>query len=323
VLAVGDVTGRGSAAAAVMADVRAALRAYALVDADPGTVLGALHRFVESTGDGERLARLAYVLVDGTRNRAWVALAGHLPPLLLAGFGGAAVPIDVPPGPPLGAAPGPWPVTSVDLPDGAVLALASDGLVETREVPGPEGLRRLASVLADLDAPRGDPRVVALRSASTLSAQLHAYGEAGDDRTLLLAASLTGRRVLRRTAELDSTPRAPGAARSLVKEACRAWGVTAELTDAAELCVSELVTNAFVHGGGCVEVGIHHEDGRLLLLVADAAPEGVAELREDAPDAAGGRGLVIVDRLTSAWGIERTVQGTTVWCELRGTRPGT
>jgi hypothetical protein len=58
------------------------------------------------------------------------------------------------------------------------------------------------------------------------------------------------------------------------------------------------------------------EGHRLLVLVADAALEGTAELRAVDPEAAGGRGLVLVGALSDAWGVESTAQGTTVWCEL-------
>jgi serine phosphatase RsbU (regulator of sigma subunit)/anti-sigma regulatory factor (Ser/Thr protein kinase) len=315
VLAVGDVVGRGTPAAAVMADVRAALRAYALVDPHPARVLARLHRFVESSGDAERLATLALVVVDAQRSAADVALAGHPPPVLVDAAGGVRVPL-VPPGPPLGVADGPWPVVRVDLPPAVVLALCSDGLVESPAVPAADGIRRLGDVLAGLGAATAEPRALALRAASALSAELHGDRAVGDDRTLLLAASTRGRSVRRCTLSVEPTLEAPAQARAAVAGAFAAWGVPAEAGHEAQVCVSELVTNAVVHARSTVDVTLQLEGSRVLVLVADGALEGAAELRDGDPESAGGRGLLLVDALSEAWGVESTAQGTTVWCEL-------
>jgi anti-sigma regulatory factor (Ser/Thr protein kinase) len=316
VLAVGDVVGRGTAAATVMADVRAAVRAYTLVDPDPPRVLSRLHRFVESAGDAERLATLALVVVDAARSCAEVALAGHPPPVLVAADGGVRVP-EVPPGPPLGVADGPWPVVQVPLRPADVLALCSDGLVESPAMPAVDGLQRLGEVLAGLEPATAEPRTLALRAASALSAQLHGDRTVGDDRTLLVAASTRGRALRRRTLSVEPSLGAPGEARAAVVDAFAGWGLPASASDEAQVCVSELVTNAVVHAGSTVDVTLQLEGDRLLLLVADGALEGSAELRPDDPEAAGGRGLVLVDALSEAWGVETTARGTTVWCELR------
>jgi serine phosphatase RsbU (regulator of sigma subunit)/anti-sigma regulatory factor (Ser/Thr protein kinase) len=315
VLAVGDVVGRGTAAAAVMADLRAALRAYALVEPDPATVLARLHRFVESAGDSERLATLALVVVDAQRSAADVALAGHPPPVLLDPAGGVRVP-EVPPGPPLGVADGPWPVVRIELPPAVVLALCSDGLVESAAVPAADGLRRLGDVLASLDATTAEPRVLALRAASVLSAELHGDRAVADDRTLLVAASTRGRALRRRTLAIEATLDGPARARTAVAEAFVAWGLPAHAAHDPQVCVSELVTNAVVHAKSSVDVTLQLEGDRLLVLVADSAFEGATEIRHGDPEAAGGRGLVLVDALSDAWGVESTAQGTTVWCEV-------
>ena len=312
VLAVGDVVGRGSGAAAVMADVRAALRAYALVDADPARVLAHLHAFVESAGDPERLVTLALAVVDAAREHVDVALAGHPPPLLLDPDGARVV--AAAPGPPLGVAPGPWPVHRERLAPAAVLALCSDGLVESATVPASDGLRRLGAALTSLGATAGEPRTVALRAASALESELHGELAVADDRTLLLAASTRGREVRRRTLTLDPVPSAPGAARHGVAAAFSTWELDADAAHPAQLCVSELVTNAVVHAGtGAIDVTVQLEGDRVLLLVADAAPEGAPpaahELHPPDPEAAGGRGLVLVDALSRAWGSRRPCRG--------------
>ena len=61
---------------------------------------------------------------------------------------------------------------------------------------------------------------------------------------------------------------------------------------------------------------LDHSGLRSYHSFADCAFEGAAELRAVDPEAAGGRGLVLVGALSDAWGAESTAQGTTVWCEL-------
>jgi anti-sigma regulatory factor (Ser/Thr protein kinase) len=197
-----------------------------------------------------------------------------------------------------------------------VLALCSDGLVESPAVPAADGLCRLGDVLATLEATTTEPRALALRAASVLSAELHGDRAVGDDRTLLVAASTRGRSVRRRTLAIEATLDGPARARAAVADAFAAWGLPASAAHEPQVCVSELVTNAVVHAKSSVHVTLQLEGARLLVLVADCAFEGAAELRAVDPEAAGGRGLVLVGALSDAWGAESTAQGTTVWCEL-------
>ncbi|NAZ87652.1 SpoIIE family protein phosphatase, partial [Kineococcus indalonis] len=137
----GDVMGRGARAATVMGEVRAQVRALALVDPHPGAVLRGLDACAAAAG-GEDLVTLAYVLLerDGT---ALAALAGHPPPLLR--HAGGARFLDAPAGPPVGAVlPGGTAaregVLRLRLGAGEDLVLFSDGLVESRERSLEDGL---------------------------------------------------------------------------------------------------------------------------------------------------------------------------------------
>jgi anti-sigma regulatory factor (Ser/Thr protein kinase) len=95
------------------------------------------------------------------------------------------------------------------------------------------------------------------------------------------------------------------------------WGITdLELRDGAALVVSELVTNAFLHGGGQIAVQVEEEPGAIRVSVSDGS--GVLPRRDGASTVdARGRGLVIVGALASEWGTQRHEGGgKEVWVRL-------
>lgn len=118
-------------------------------------------------------------------------------------------------------------------------------------------------------------------------------------------------------ATLPHAADAPRAARRLVRE----WlpeDLASEELESAQLLVSELVTNAVVHGRGRVILRAQLDDDRLLVEVIDDGDGFERTVRQRDFDSVGGRGLAIVDVLASRWGIH---EGTThVWFELE--RPG-
>lgn len=128
---VGDVVGSGVDAAAVMGQLRSALKAVALASDSPVTVLEALDR-VARTIAGAPGATVCYVVVDLAAGTAEVARAGHPQPLVVDASGAAFV--DVPADPPLGFARRPRRATTIGLPSGSTLVLYSDGLVERRGI---------------------------------------------------------------------------------------------------------------------------------------------------------------------------------------------
>ncbi|MEV6115911.1 ATP-binding protein [Streptomyces sp. NPDC052109] len=106
-----------------------------------------------------------------------------------------------------------------------------------------------------------------------------------------------------------------GRARRLVAGQLKDWAV-AEFADAAELLVSELVTNALRHTRGPLRLNLRLCPGRLLCEVEDT--ESADPVRGVVgPDAEGGRGTELIDMLADAWGSRRTATGKTVWFELR------
>ncbi|MFJ7949044.1 SpoIIE family protein phosphatase [Streptomyces sp. NPDC096354] len=128
--AIGDVEGHNVNAAALMGQVRTAVHAHATTGAPPGDVLARTNRLMADIGASLFVSCL-YVHLDLTHHRAHLATAGHPPPLLRHPDGHTEV-LDLPPGLLLGIDPtAHYPTTEIPLPPGAVLALYTDGLVET------------------------------------------------------------------------------------------------------------------------------------------------------------------------------------------------
>ncbi|WP_405776801.1 ATP-binding protein [Streptomyces sp. NBC_00859] len=114
--------------------------------------------------------------------------------------------------------------------------------------------------------------------------------------------------------ERRSVPRA----RKFTAEALADWGRTAR-TDDVLLCVSELATNALLHGvppGRGFRLHLYLErDGLLRLEIHDSGP-GEVRVPPEAVDSDGGRGLSIVAAIADKWGVGERSPGKTVWCEF-------
>lgn len=115
--------------------------------------------------------------------------------------------------------------------------------------------------------------------------------------------------------ERRSIPRS----RAFVREALTAWGVARERLDDVVLCVSEMATNALLHGvppgrGYRVMVWLDH-DGLLRVEVHDSGGGAPRVARVD-DDAESGRGLVLVDALADKWGVGERNPGKVVWAEF-------
>ena len=323
-LVVGDVMGRGLRAAVAMGELRSAVRTLALLDLEPAEVLSALDEIARGLGapggvqQATRAARrpreadlsevylatCVYAVYDSVTRRCTFANAGHLPPVLVEP-GEDALMLDVPPGMPLGVGGEPFEEVEVELPEGALLALYTDGLVESRDHPLDEGLQAFVGALTDPSAPLEDVCDHVLNTLDT-----H-HGE--DDIALLMA------RVQGLPADsvgdwtLPREPRSVGRAREFARGRLLSWDLE-PLVDTTELLVSELVTNALRYGEGEIRL-------RLLLdrtLVCEVWDSGLVQpRRRRARDTdEGGRGLQLVGLLSAAWGSRRTPLGKTVWFEL-------
>jgi len=121
-------------------------------------------------------------------------------------------------------------------------------------------------------------------------------------------------------ASVDLAPdaRSAGRARTFIAQFCASAGLPGEIRRTASLLVSELVTNAIVHGrsGATVDAGIS-ADRVLRVAVSDGDPAPLPSVDlQPRTSAEGGRGLLIVSLLASRWGFAPAAGGKAVWFEL-------
>ncbi|MFD5131159.1 SpoIIE family protein phosphatase [Streptomyces olindensis] len=143
-LVVGDVMGKGVQAAAIMGQLSTATRALARLDLPPAELLRHLDDIAGSLGDA--IATCVYAVCDLERGTCALSSAGHLPPVLAGADGGAEL-VDVPGGVPLGVGGVAFGTVEVEFTPGSLLALYTDGLVETRGEPIDTGLGTLTRLL--------------------------------------------------------------------------------------------------------------------------------------------------------------------------------
>jgi anti-sigma regulatory factor (Ser/Thr protein kinase) len=106
----------------------------------------------------------------------------------------------------------------------------------------------------------------------------------------------------------------PRVARRVLTGQLTSWGLT-HLADDLELIVTELVTNACRHAGGVRGIELTARDGRVRVEVSDSDPTLPAK-RLPTSDQPGGRGLLLVEALSRAWGAEPDARGKVVWAEV-------
>ncbi|MER6563896.1 SpoIIE family protein phosphatase [Streptomyces sp. NPDC001027] len=317
-LVVGDVVGHGIHAAATMGRLRTAVRTLADIDLPPDELLTHLDDVVlrpsgEAFDDvdgnpdeyvGETGATCLYAVYDPVSRRCALARAGHVPPALTNRDGTVEL-LELPPGPPLGLGGLPFEAMEVELPEGSLIALFTDGLIEARDHDVDAGLTRLRHALA-----RPEASLEAICD-SVLDTMLPDRPD--DDVALLLARThaLGARQVA--TWDLDADPAAVARARSHVSRQLDEWGLE-ELAFTAELVVSELATNAIRYGRPPVRLRLIHDRG-LLCEVSDGS-NTTPHLRRARVSDEGGRGLLLVAQLAEHWGTRHARRGKTVWAEL-------
>ena len=143
-IAIGDVTGHGVRAAALMGQLRTALRAYAIDGHEPAAVLERVDRLLQ-TIRGRGMATAAYGVFDLDTGELRLANAGHPPPLIVPPSGEPRY-LEVEPGPPLGTLPNSeYRETAIRLAAEETVLLYTDGLIEVRGESLQTGLDRLAA----------------------------------------------------------------------------------------------------------------------------------------------------------------------------------
>jgi anti-sigma regulatory factor (Ser/Thr protein kinase) len=220
-------------------------------------------------------------------------------------------------GPVLGIGSGPWPETVVDLVPGRVLLFYSDGLVESRDRDLAEGVADVVAHADGMALRRRQPRDLCARIA-----QLMTQDRTDDDVTLLAVGTAPEGTRHRASVTLSDDLAAPRQARRFLRGTLGRWDVEDDTVDAAELCVSELVTNAVIHTGTSTELTVELDAEFLTVLVHDEGAAGQVQRVGDQEDpmAIAGRGLALVEALSTAWAAEHGADGTTVWFEIQRPR---
>ena len=235
---IGDVVGKGVRAAAMMGQLRNALRAFAFEHSDPQVVVSRLGKLVDGMMEVP-FATLAYLVVDPRTREVRYVVAGHPPPLVRAPdgtttflSGGRTLPIGV-------DATLAFEAGDAQLAEGSTIVLYTDGLVERRGRPLDEGLRLLAGAATETD---DDPEEL----VDALVAALIGEDERPDDIAVLAlrlaVAAVDDLRLVR-----------PSTQESLVemRQSLRSWlaGAGVEEVAAAEiaLAVWEAGANAIEH----------------------------------------------------------------------------
>jgi PAS domain S-box-containing protein len=309
---VGDVMGHGLGAAATMGRLRTAVRTLAGLDMQPDELLRRVNDLgddLAQSRDEGWMATAVYCVYDPSTRRCAIAQAGHLPPLLVERQADPehceARLLDLPAGVPLGVGGVRFETTELEVPDGAVLVLYTDGLVEARGKDIAAGLDRLRATLCR-----------PLASLEDACDELLAATEPGrePDDVALLMARLGG--LPAGSAVSWTFPAEAGAvrlARRQVRDTLVAWDLVA-LTDVTMLLVSELVTNSLRYAHG--PIGVRMVRGTSLLVeVSDPLPDPPRQ-RVAGEEDEGGRGLHLVARASRRWGTRHGPLGKTVWFEL-------
>jgi serine phosphatase RsbU (regulator of sigma subunit)/anti-sigma regulatory factor (Ser/Thr protein kinase) len=316
-LVVGDVVGHGVRAAATMGRLRTAVRTLADIDLEPEELLTRLDDVImrladedEPSPDADDLtATCLYAVYDPITRRCTLACAGHPAPAIVTP-GGEPEFLDLPAGPPLGVGGVPFEETEIELPEGSLLVLYTDGLVESRERDMDTGLNAMQKVLSETHrrpGARPDLEAVCDRLVEALVPE-----SARDDAALLVARTraLAPGQVV--TWDLPARPEIVAEARARARRQVTSWGLE-EATFTTELLVSELVTNAIRHARPPIQLRMIL-DTMISCEVSDASGTAPHHRRADRYDE-GGRGLMLVAQLAARWGTRPTRTGKTIWAQ--------
>ncbi|WP_406163934.1 SpoIIE family protein phosphatase [Streptomyces sp. NBC_00882] len=313
-LLVGDVVGHGMLSAATMGRLRTAARSFAELDFPPEEVLTHLDNLVgrldredpDGKGPGIIGATCLYAIYDPTSQRCLMARAGHPPPALVHPDGTVTYP-ELPAGPPLGLGGLPFDAAEVDLPAGSQLVMYTDGLIEDRHRDVDVVLEQLREALA---RPERAPEETCRAVLDTV-APAHPH----DDIALLVARvhALDPDRIA--AWEMSADPALVGEVRASAMRWLSDRGLD-EAAFAAELILSELITNAIRHGAEPIRVRLLY--GRTLICEVSDASNTAPHLRRAASTDEGGRGLFLVAQLSQSWGTRYLPEGKVIWaeCEL-------
>ena len=308
-LVMGDVAGKGLAAASMVGSLRSALRAYALEGHEPAKVVEQLNRLLWAEAHDSQMATLVYVVFDPAESRmSWVN-AGHPAPLLVADEeeprfldGSGSVPLGVLPFPDYEQA-------SERMDPGSTIVLYTDGLVERPGEHLDEGMGRLAQRVHE--APQ-DPERLCTYLLSTL---VPPQG-APDDVAILALRSLP----LADSFEFEfaTVPEALAQLRAMMRRWLRHAGADAGAIAEITTACGEAATNAIEHAGvgAPFVVAGRLEDGHVELTVRD---HGTWRPPRDGDQ---GRGLALMRALMDTVEVIPSAEGTIVRLRRRMEKGG-
>lgn len=313
-LIVGDVAGKGIAAAITMGLLRTAIHTLADLDLQPDELLARLSDTTARLAAARAAlppdpvnrepltARCIIAIYDPVDLTCTVARAG-LPDPVAVFPDGTSASLSVPPSPPLAeSGSAPFPAITVSLPEGTTLAMGTSALAD--------------EVLASSGSLRPFLEGIGTRPLRDVCDDI-AHMLSDDDRTgetlMLLARTkaLPQDRVL--TRDLPADPKAAPIARAAARRQLKAWDVDEETAFTTELIVSELVGNAVRYGAPPLQLRLIFE--RMLTCeVSDTATSSPQVKHARTVDETG-RGLFIIASLADQWGTHYRTQGKTVWAE--------
>ncbi|MGX1562799.1 SpoIIE family protein phosphatase [Streptomyces sp. NPDC055506] len=313
-LVVGDVVGHGIQASASMGRLRATVRTLADVDLPPDELMTHLDDLVdrlsaegEDDAPGSAAADIGatclYAVYDPVSRRCCVARAGHPAPALLIP-GSEPFLLDLPAGPPLGLGGLPFEATEIELPEGSLLALYTDGLVEARGRDIDQGVDDLLKTLARAGS--------SLESTCDDVLQALLPDRAADDVALLLARTKALDSGHVATWDVPPEPSEVARIRRSVTRQLQEWNLE-EDAFVTELVVSELITNAIRYAEPPIELRLIL-DRHLICEVSDTSSTA-PHLRRALTYDEGGRGLLLVAQLSRRWGTRHARRGKTIWAE--------
>ena len=310
-LVIGDVVGHGIPAATLMAQLRTALRAFASEGHSPATVASRLNDLLVRE-PGEPTATLAFLALDQETNRVRAVSAGHPPPLLV-GEGSASY-VDLPAGPPVGAARvARFIEQEIEVPVGTLLLLYTDGLIERRD----------ESLAAGLDRLRESARAAGSSSPQAFCdlvlSRLLEDNEQEDD--VALIAMQTRPLGARLKLRYEADPEVLSSLRRQLGRWLRENGVDDHSAFDIVLACSEAGANAAEHAyppqEGHFDVDALREADQVVITVTDSGtwrPES---------DSRRGRGLMLMRGLIDEVSVDRGVpEGTVVTLRRRVSRNG-
>ncbi|MDX2548406.1 SpoIIE family protein phosphatase [Streptomyces sp. WI04-05B] len=349
-LVIGDVQGHDVRAAGLMGQLRIALRAYASEGHRPDAVLSRASRFLhgithnavhdgDSAGGDLRFATCLYVEVDPATGVLEIARAGHPDPAIRMADG-TVLARPTAGGLPLGIDPdADYPTTLLALEPDETMLLCTDGLIETGGHDLETGWQRIRRTLEDHKGEIRDDGLEELADALVQAvhgpSSHHTTGPLADrreDDIALLLLSRPGeystdgalppvplptvRRTMLTIAQAE--PERVAVARQQLREQLHDWPCPDQV-DSAVLLISETATNVLVHtdADALVVAEVTGDPGRRRIRVE------VTDVSDDLPHkrrpgelASSGRGLMLIEMLADAWGVNPRGEGKSIWFEL-------